>query len=324
MSDVAITSIDGFNVLYSTTSEKGFYTIDVDEFNKNIADYYSTTPPEYVLVTATGGIDIDVNDDGNVDTDGGKALYGVIKGIHKLSVLLTQDQISTNLISTAVYELLSDKENITEEKINYIIAQLGVPDINGDSVIDSKDVEGYDMVKNESAVESILRVELLPTIHSGETVLEKVEDLTASFSIVGMSYITSGDQAFITLVEKNNMTIVYGINNKQGELLSSVYQSTIILNKNDYLVFKECANENCGAIQVVSFNGSDVSRYYSSTVSHPIISNLNQLNDLRSTINTDVSNLIRPEVTVTEIDIEMAEIQNKIDSIDDIINSGGL
>lgn len=332
---VTILELEGQYSLYSTTTNNNAkYSIDTQKLLQNI-DGFFTERPEYVLVTATGGYDLDPNDDGVREEGEAIALMGVVKGIIKLETLLTSDDLSINLISTAVAELLSDENYIDEEKIAYIAKQLGVKDINNDNKIDNQDVYYYRMAEHQSDAENILRERFLEAIHLNDrdSLIEIIKEFTNQLGLIFMSYEVTGDSAMINLNPANSdTTIRYSINGKQGDLLTHIYTEAIQLYENQYVVYQECTKENnCTGLQIASFNGKKVKPYFINTTDSPSLVDISTQNALRTDIKEKsiVLDTLVTEIKEKKIELEATsllkkDIQEKLTLIKKQIDSGGL
>lgn len=321
--DVIISSRDEqYDFYTTTTNDEGLYPVEPDKLLENI-DNNLDTRPTYVLVTVQNGTDIDVNDDGIKDEDGGKPLLGKIKALYKLETITTQGGLAVNLLSTPIAETLQKEETLDEEKFNQTVKNYGTKDINEDGVLNNKDIYQYRMVDDSSDLEDKLRTELLEHIHNDNTV--KIQEVTDSlkkeFGIISYNYTMSGDNAIIKLTPSNNLaTIQYGINLKSGELFNEVFAYEIELTKNDYVVYKECDGADCGAVNILAYDGSEVKNYFIQSVESNIYDDVNQMNTLRASINEKTKELEEKETTLAEkqeelatVQSEIAEIQNEID-----------
>ena len=160
---------ENYNLYGATTNNNAIYKVDAGLLLENLKGRYpDENYPTYLLVSATGGYDLDPNDDGVREEGEQVALLGTVRGIIKTETLLNEEEHSINLISTAIAELLSEEQFITEEKIAYIAELLGVDDINSDGKIDNLDVLEYKMSEHQSQAEDILREQFLAAIHNND------------------------------------------------------------------------------------------------------------------------------------------------------------
>ncbi len=263
---VDIISLDGIIRFYTTTADQqGQFDIDRGELKKAINR--ENTKPDYLKVVATGGIDIDPDDDGVQKASDFKDLKGSVVGIMSVNALLTNDKVAINLITTAVADLLKGKENITAKDIEAILTNLNMEDINKDGKVDNADAIGYDMVQHESGAESKLRYQYLNLIHDGDVENKQnyVEALQEETSYIVRSEQERNGKLLITLKSLNpNNYIRYGINISNDSLLQTVYQSeTITLNSEDSLYYEECKSDNsCYHREFVYYNGQKTTTYY--------------------------------------------------------------
>ena len=329
--DVTISSRDEQNVFYTTTTdENGTYPVNPIELLENIDNLVSERP-KYILVTVQNGTDIDVNDDGIPDEDGGKTLYGKIKALYKLETITTQGGLVINLLSTPVAEILHKEEVLDDEKVSSVIKNIGAKDVNEDGQIDNKDIYNYRMVDDNSSLEDKLRTEYLQYIHDDDTVkIEEVtKELKQEFNIITYNYTISNEIASISLKKTNNeSTIYYGLNLKDKEVLNEIYTSNITLNKNDYIVYKECINSKCSPINFLAFNGSEVKNYFIQSVESNIYEDVEYMNNLRKSINEKAEEVQNIEGTLEvkkeeleDIQKEIEELKEQIENNNEIINT---
>ncbi len=306
--NVVISSLDGQYNLYSTTTDtQGSYTINTEELSKNIDNYF-VERPDYLLVSATGGYDINPQDTEVNETGEVIPLLGTVKGIISTKTLLNEDHLSINLLSTAVAELLKSDSVINEDKLAYMASRIGISDVNNDKKIDNIDIVKYSMVHNSSDAESILRPAFLPAIHQNNTVklIEITQDLVDKYGLIFMRYEVNGDTAYINLNPSNTSThIYYGIDIKKGDLISDIYSESISINKNQYVIYQECNKSNqCSSLQVAAFDGKVVKPYYVRSSSF-VYNNLDDMNVLRNNIN-------KKSIELSELNAELASNNSKI------------
>jgi hypothetical protein len=293
---------------------KGKYKIDIDEFKNNLNSL--SIYPEYLLVTATNGVDIDPEDDGDITNSEPVAVEGTVKGVFKTSTLLNNEDLSINLLSTAVSEILKDKEKVDDEQIAYIAKELGVEDINGDGKIDNQDIYLYRMSLHDSEMEDKLRNEFLGAIHENDsnTIEEVTNELKEQYNLMFITYILNGSSASLTIEpSKQNSKILYKINAVKNDLFTDIYTSPIKLNKNDYVVYKECKNNRCSTLQIASFDGKKIHQYFLRISDFGIYKDVEYMNGLRKSI---ISSSKRSQ----EIQEEIQNLNNKIKTNQDKIN----
>lgn len=321
--DVIISSRDEqYDFYTTTTNDEGLYPVDPVKLLENI-DNRLDTRPTYILVTVQNGTDIDVNDDGIKDEDGGRPLLGKIKALYKLETITTQGGLAVNLLSTPIAETLQKEEVLDDEKFNQTVKEFGTKDINEDGEIDNKDIYQYRMVDDSSDLEDELREKLLSHLHENdaEKIAEVTEELKKKYGIISYNYSISGEIAIIKLTSSDNTAdIQYGINLKNGELFNEVYAYEITLNKNDYVVYKECNGADCGAINILAFDGNEVKNYFIQAVASNIYDDVEEMNRLRASINEKTKELEEKQSTLAEkqeeltaVKAKIIEIQNEID-----------
>lgn len=284
--NIRITTLDTEQLLYSTvTNSRGQYEIDINEFSQNLKEL--STAPKYILISATNGLDIDPEDDGDTTNSSPIVLNGTVKGIFKTSTLQNNGNLSINLISTAISEILKDKKEINDEKISYVAKELGASDINNDGIINNKDIYLYRMSEHETNLEKILREEFLGAIHNGNN--SQIENITnelrEQYNLMFISYSISNSVAILSIENsKENSKIMYKLNANKDENLSNIYISPINLEKNDYIVYKECISDNCSVTQIVSFDGEKIYQFFLKISDFTIHSDLKYMNELRAKI----------------------------------------
>ena len=319
--NVAISTLDGQQFLYSTvTDENGKYTIDVNEFEKNLRSL--TVYPNYVLVSATNGLDIDPEDDGDTTNSDPIPVDGTVKGIFKVSTLLNNEDLSINLLSTAIAEILEDKNKIDSEQIAYVAQELGLEDINGDGKIDNQDIYLYRMSEHSSEIEDKLRERFLGAIHNNnETTLQEVTDeLREQYNLMFISYVVNGSVANLTIEHsKKDSQILYKVNAVKNDLFTDIYSSPIPLNKNDYIVYKECKDNRCSTVQIASFDGSEVHQYFLRISDFGIYKDVAYMNALRQSIIDNSKKVETIEVDIKNLNNEIEGSQEEIDRINSTI-----
>lgn len=319
--NVAISTLDGQQFLYSTvTDENGKYTIDVNEFEKNLRSL--TVYPNYVLVSATNGLDIDPEDDGDTTNSDPIPVDGTVKGIFKVSTLLNNEDLSINLLSTAIAEILEDKNKIDSEQIAYVAQELGLEDINGDGKIDNQDIYLYRMSEHSSEIEDKLRERFLGAIHNNnETTLQEVTDeLREQYNLMFISYVVNGSVANLTIEHsKKDSQILYKVNAVKNDLFTDIYSSPISLNKNDYIVYKECKDNRCSTVQIASFDGSEVHQYFLRISDFGIYKDVAYMNALRQSIIDNSKKVETIEVDIKNLNNEIEGSQEEIDRINSTI-----
>jgi len=316
-STVVISTIDTKESIYTTiTDDKGKYSIDLDLFKSNLNAL--STYPEYVLVTSTGGVDIDPEDDGDTTNSDSIFVNGSVKGIFKTTTLLNNEDLSINLLSTAVTELIKDKEKIDDEQLAYIIKELGVIDINGDGVVDNQDVYLYKMSEHDSAIEDKLRENYLTAIHTGDDnkIDELNEALATEYNLMFINYTISNGQAYLDIEKaKKDTQILYAINAEKDDILNSIYSDSIILSKDDFVVYKECKDDSCSSIQIASFDGEKLYQYYLRISNFGIFNNEEEVETLRIQINQDTKARDEKEEKLLEMKSKIQELKDKLQDL---------
>ncbi len=316
-SNVVITTLDGNYNLYSTTTDSnGTYKVDPEVLEKSINDLLGKMPP-FLLVAATGGYDIDPNDDGVQEPGEELPLLGTVKGVISSSTLLTEENLSINLISTVISELVRDDDLLTQEKLSVLSHRLGVPDVNNDGKINNKDILSYRMSEHESGIEQTLRSEVLDHIHNNNqyyingyvSKLESEKGVTTTGHSVydGIAYIKLNPNSFSNL-------IYYAVNANSLSEVNQSYSDSITLRKNDYLIFKECVDEDrCSAPQILAFDGKVVRPYLIVSKDNVFRNDLSMMNYFRSEINKYANHVRGLELELESLKAEKEMLENERD-----------
>ncbi|MBA5247916.1 MAG: hypothetical protein FE834_00035 [Gammaproteobacteria bacterium] len=243
-------------VIYETiTDSDGFFNVDENKLKKNINSLGYI--PNLILIEANDGIDMDPDDDGIIDLNNTIPVKGVVRSVVTYNELISGN-ISTNLLTTAIYEMLSDIniDNLETGDLDFLSIKIGMTDINNDGVIDRKDTYQYNMVSHESKAESNLRLRLLSSIHNNDTesirLFVESEKLKNGLAIYKESINNEIANVDIKPIAKNNK-IKYSYNSTN--LLSESYNLSISLYKGDYLTYQECFDLECYKRQTIYFNG---------------------------------------------------------------------
>ena len=323
---VTITTIDLTHEFYQTTTDElGLYTVDRDTLQQDILNILGELP-EYLLVSATGGVDIDPNDDGIIIENEKTPLLGTVRSIIKTQKLLDEDNLSVNLISTAIADLLKDTD-VTDQKLTVLTKSLGMTDINNDGKIDIGDVHEYSMLKNDSQAEEKLRKEYLTTLHendvnASENALKKLKK--EEFIIDVESEIIANTAYISFITTDNDLLIFYGKNIKKDDALSDTFSSPISLEVNQYIAYQACyENQGCGNLNLISFNGKNVELYIAKELESSMYDDTAYSNSLRNNINSKYSDylkvndqLYQEENKANEINDEIEKIKEKIKNIE--------
>ncbi len=143
-SDVSIETLDAATNLYTaTTDDDGKYTID--KATLKAAANNLMPVPEYVRIVATGGTDLDPDDDGTQDAAESLDVGGEVLGIVSMDDLDNAtdndgEEIRINLITTAIAELVkdTDENEINKELLDHLAEEIGVEDVDGDKQVTYK------------------------------------------------------------------------------------------------------------------------------------------------------------------------------------------
>lgn len=160
---VTVYAQDHKTMLYQVkTDNTGVFNIDKTSIDSKIQTANIVSP--FVWIEATGGYDLDPNDDGVLEKDEAVALNGKITSIVPYNRLVNEKGFKFNLITSAVADLLSNSDDITQERIDQLSEQLIIPDNNNDGKRDTTDMLRYQM-GTFSNTEDDLRVYYLTQIH---------------------------------------------------------------------------------------------------------------------------------------------------------------
>lgn len=319
---VTITTLDGkHKLLTTTTNEKGYYTIDKDLLKANLENLKPI--PKYLFVTAKGGEDIDPEDDGDTTNSSSISVNGVVKGVFKTSTLLNESDISVNLLTTAVSELLGGKGKINDEQIKHIVKKLGIPDINGDGKINNEDIYEYSMSENESKLEDELRKKYLAYIHNGD--VNKLENATQEmrekYNLMLVNYTIKNSIAYLNIEKTNSSNkILYALNPKKDDTLNTIYNSSITLKSGEYVAYKECNQNKCFTTQIASFDGEKLYQSFFMKSNFSIFSDIHYMNSLRNQLIKKSKSLHTIESTISSQSYKIKNLEKDIDSLNSAID----
>ena len=150
--------------LIATEKTSSGDTIDtIGNFNLHINELEDD---KFYIYEVSGGEDYDIEDDGIINSSPTKN-KGVFHLIGKGYDLKSIEKVNITIISEIMYqEVLSDINNtsLIKNKINNLTKKIIEKDINGDSIIDFKDILFYDPVNNKSKLFTTYQVKIIDMI----------------------------------------------------------------------------------------------------------------------------------------------------------------
>ncbi|WP_457624603.1 LVIVD repeat-containing protein [Persephonella sp.] len=162
-------------LMWTETTTTGNSLEEIGNFNAHKEELEDET---YYLYRAIGGQDWDADDDGVMDSNPVKN-RGTLRLIAKGKDIKGADIIRITYVSEIVYEKTarylkySFNPATFEQKLNEAIEPV-IGDINGDGVVDTKDVIGFNPVENKDSLKGLYAYklkEIINAIHSGAYVL---------------------------------------------------------------------------------------------------------------------------------------------------------
>lgn len=317
-SEVSILSVDGVHLFGRyTTDSNGAYQPNKKQIADNVIDILGEMP-EYLLVTSKNGTDTDPDDDGNVVGSEMIDVLGQVKAIYSSDDFFSKDEISANLISTAIAELV-DLDKLSKEHLSSIAIKIGMEDVNGDGLVDHTDVDDYKMVAHQAKAEGLLREKYLNSVHENDRVQAKeaLQEISDELFLANISTELIGDRAFLTITPlSSNRTPYYAVNPDNGEELDTEFSSPIPLSKNDYAAYTLCKDRTCGPISVVSYDGIEVKLLLSKRFPETIYESTSIANDIRDRVNTNYPAFTDIERQLVESSIMLDDIVNRMADID--------
>lgn len=249
------------HTLFQTTSDaEGSFTVNITKLIENIDK--NSLKSEYLLMVSSGGVDTDPDDDGISIKDENKNVSGKVFGLIKRENVIETEKFNINLISSALVDYFLGQDAITDGEIEFFLQGVGFGDQNGDGQVRLSDVRKYDLVIDDSTVESILRTLYLEYIHSGDDEMRK-------FAI---SSISESKNIFrVKTIEKSTSSIQIEIYPKKTDGYISYYYSdstnllidgaideyiSVSISKNKSVYFRECVKvSNCSNYEMIFYDG---------------------------------------------------------------------
>lgn len=272
-SDNTITSFDNstislkiqaWNVLWSSveisTVEWVFLTSGYTDSNWNIiinkTELYLNITLNWITwnplleVVWIGGIDTDPDDDGNPDNDVDKVINWEMSSLvflHELNSTIVNPltTLVSNIIKWENGENLDNYRSLgwdldivkISKKIDKVILELWVEDINNDWKVDKKDIQNYNMVLNETALEKDIRDNgFLDTIHSWDSWLqvEYIDNKKKKINLVNVKLVENSFE--LTWISENS-SIYYSFDNESWNTYSlsiPIYSDITVYYKEQY------------------------------------------------------------------------------------------
>ena len=266
---VRIETRPGDFLFRTQTDQEGKYKINLEEIERRIKEIEKQkgTTVNFVHIVATGGTDINPNDDETIEDGEAIKVQGSVSAVVPLTVLKGGGQINVNLLTTYIDEMLVDVGQISDGLLDEAAETLQTGDSNGDGIVDYKDAISYRMAENESLAEANLRAEVLDYIHQGEkdklkTAVREKRKRKTFLRVVGRR---QGDRmsVWINGIGKSS-TVRHAMNKIDPEQLVDRYdRQSFLLKKGDFLGYRECFSDGtCSQPFVHYFEGQNSYGYF--------------------------------------------------------------
>ncbi|MEK0160813.1 hypothetical protein WLQ65_16975 [Pseudoalteromonas piscicida] len=249
------------HTLFQTIStEDGSFSVNITKILESLEA--NSLESEYLLIVSSGGVDTDPDDDGISIEAENKNVSGKVFGLIKRENVSETEKFNINLISSALVDYFLGQDAITDGEIEFFLQGVGFGDQNGDGQVQLSDVRKYDLVIDDSTVESTLRTLYLEYIHSGEDDMRQL----------AISNISESKKIFrVKTIEKSTSLIQIEIYPKKTDSYISYYYSDstnllidgaineyipISISKNKSIYFRECVDaSNCSNYEMIFYDG---------------------------------------------------------------------
>jgi len=260
--EVTIETLDNYVLMtLSDTDKDGAIKIDIDELKSAVKNHDSSI--KLVKIISIGGIDTDPNDDGVIIESEKKKVYSSVEAIIPLDLIYTTNGYRINFITSLLSDILNDvkKEDIDKEYLDFLVSELGIYDVNRDGNITVEDIIYYDMVNNNSRLESELRATYLDTFHTDSPDTESIQSNIADDykKYIGLAKVKvefSNNQFSVKIIKSNkNNKVLYGISLNSLEPKLEIYNNEdLLVDNNSMLMLVECVTDDeCYQEQKVYF-----------------------------------------------------------------------
>ena len=192
-------------------------------------------------------------------------------------------------------------------------------DINGDGKINNQDLYEYKMADNDSKLEEDLRSTHLAYIHSGnkDKLIEATDNMIQKYNLMFINYTISNNAVSLTIKKSNKDNKIYYIINPQNNktLIDNIYTKKIRLTKDDYIAYKECYKNNCSSVQIISFDGKKLYRFFIKTTDSSIFTDISYMNTLRAKIVEKSKELKNIRASIDFKNKEISDLDKSINSL---------
>jgi hypothetical protein len=340
--DVTIYKIENNGILTKLWNEKttssnkleliGLFDTHSDDLDDNA----------FYLYKVSGGYDCDYNDDGELD-DAFIANKGVIRLIAKGSdIKAVGNNLKITYASELVYESIVKnlKYNFDKNNLENLIdnaAKNIVKDIDGNGVVNNKDILEFDAIKNKENLTDIYKLkrdEIIKMIHAGKIPALSVSAVISSYNFISpiksIAISKNNDKLFLLTYNEINLTNpstilnVVDITNKeepkilkQMDLNGSISYMKLSNNENN-IYLADDSNDTFEILDISNLDNPQIISKYDLNISNGDIVNFAISNDDSTAFIADgndslyildISNLSNPTL------IKHYEINGSVDSV---------
>jgi hypothetical protein len=319
-------------VYQTTTDGNGNYSIIPSQLQATLG----ANPPEILCVEASGGKDVDPNDDNIRGENEAIAMQGVIRGYVKTVDLISGSGTRVNLFGSAIADMLSVTDDVTIGRIEQVAAQLGVPDIDNDGKITISDVTRYEMgsmVNGEIALRSFY----LRSIHEGNTADRNffINTTDTSIAAIRPTFSSNTDKTITVTLNRYSRDGVIRYGNTIYNSLYNTYTRPFIAKENELIYLQECRPNNaCYMLQAIQVNsagtkfleysdtgGVDLASFYSNQTTRADL--IKKVTEVKTKIDADTATIKTNTQTITTLNSEIQQINNENAAYEEELRSLG-
>jgi len=208
----------------------------LDEIGKFDLHAQDLKPDRFYLYKVSGGEDWDADDDGVKDANY-TLNRGTVRAVAKGSEIIDMGEgFRVTAVSEIVYEKVAkilkyDFNSTTfDDILNQSAAQV-VDDIDGDGIVDIKDLLRYDPVADKERLKELYRLklnEILDTIHQGKTVVLSLDSIVGSYGTSSSTHevAISSDGTKAYLADGDNGLVIIDITDPANPTQLGSYYDT--------------------------------------------------------------------------------------------------
>ncbi len=239
---VAIQTQDGDEIVSGTTDESGLLTIIVPDVESKLAEF-GYTINDSVLITATGWVDIDPDGDGLLDNDTDRSIEGSLTAfasfdnitagyVTSISTIIDGVTLSHLISSTANFDF-----NLYDKTVSTFLEQKGFVDINDDGAMNYIDVISYNVVNQDSPLETETKANLNEAIYSGDGINEAIIEYQTSTNLISEEVTetdTEIEEIQLSKLNPNSYIEYYIVRGTQARQQKWATQKVFTTNNDDY------------------------------------------------------------------------------------------